>query len=587
MGLLPELAYEYVEREVTDTFLGYNHNLKIADGEFFDTTNLSTAYHPLLANRKKRGLMRKLTAPGGILAKGKLAWVENGTLYYDGKATPVNGMPLGEKQLVSMGAYIVVFPDKKYYNTVEPAEYGDLEASYTSAGTVTFTMCRVDGTEYSTPTVAADPPTNPVNGAMWIDTSGATHVVKMWVSASTEWSVIPTVYTKIEFTASAVSEVPGLFSKYDGVTISGADVEDVNGEKILYNVGGGDGVKDFVVVVGLLEEAVTQTTGFVKIERKVPDLDYVVEAQNRLWGCRYGLDADGKSLNEIYCCTLGDFKNWRQYMGISTDSWTGSVGSDGPWTGAVNYLGYPIFFKEDRMHRVVISSQGAHQIVETICRGVQAGSWRSLQVVNEILIYKSRADVCIYQGSFPQSISEPLGEHPFSDAVAGSVGDRYYISMMDTEGAWHLFVFDVKRGLWMLEDGFHAKAFTRMGDELYAISADDALWAMLGSEGDTEPYVPWMAETGLMYYQYPDRKYVQRYNLRLYMEEGAEADVYIMYDSSGEWVRQGKIRTRGTRTVTLPIRPRRCDHLRMRIVGKGEIRLYSIARILSIGSDVG
>ena len=71
------------------------------------------------------------------------------------------------------------------------------------------------------------------------------------------------------------------------------------------------------------------------------------------------------------------------------------------------------------------------------------------------------------------------------------------------------------------------------------------------------------------------------------MQEGAEIDVYMMYDSSGEWVRQGRIRMKGTRTVTLPIRPRRCDHLRMKLVGKGEVRLYAIARILTIGSDVG
>ena len=110
---------------------------------------------------------------------------------------------------------------------------------------------------------------------------------------------------------------------------------------------------------------------------------------------------------------------------------------------------------------------------------------------------------------------------------------------------------------------------------------------MLGTVGEPEPFVEWEAETGLMYYQYPDRKYVSRFNLRLYMEEGAELDVYVMYDSSGEWVRQGRVKMKGTRTVTLPIRPRRCDHLRMKLVGRGEIRLYSIARILTIGSDVG
>ena len=583
MGLLPDLPFEYTEREVTDTFLGYNHNLKIADGEFYHTENLTSAYHPLLANRKKRGLVQRMVNPGGLLAKEKLAWVDNGTLYYDGEATPVMGLSSGEKQLVSMGAYIVVFPDRIYYNTADAEDFGSLDAEYRSTGMVRYTMCRQDGSDYSTPTVSPDPPASYENGDVWIDTSGATHVVKQWVVASTEWVVIPTVYTRVQFIS--MGEIPMLFKKYDGVTISGSEMEEVNGDKVLYAVGGDAETFDYIVVVGLLEEAFTQTAS-LKIERKTPDMDYVVECQNRLWGCKYGV-ADGKNLNEIYCCALGDFKNWRQYMGISTDSWTASVGSDGPWTGAVNYLGYPTFFKENRIHRVAISSVGAHQITETVCRGVQDGSSRSLQVVNELLIYKSRSDVCVYQGSFPQSISEPLGELPFYDAVAGAIGDRYYISMMDGNDRWHLFVFDVKRKLWMREDDLQARAFATLGDELYCITADRALYAMLGSEGEQESFVPWLAETGMMYYQYPDRKYVQRYNVRLFLEDGAEADVYIMYDSSGEWVRQGHIRMKGTRTVTLPIRPRRCDHLRMKLVGKGEIRLYSIARFLSIGSDVG
>lgn len=582
MGLLPALDYEYTDREVTDVFLGYNHNAKIGDGEFFHTENLTSAFYPLLAPRKSRGRVRDMSDPGGLLAKEKLAWVDNGTLYYDGEATPLTALTHGEKELVSMGAYIVVFPDKVYYNTADATDYGSMEARYSSTGVVEYSLCKIDGSEYARPAVAETAPVGPEDGALWIDTSGGTHLLKQWSAAAAEWSAIPTVYTKIRFISEG--ELSGLFQQHDGVAISGAEA-DVNGEKVLYTVGGGPGVRDYVVVVGLLETAFTQSTGSVSIERKVPEMDYIIEAQNRLWGCRYGARG-GKNLNEIYCCALGDFKNWRKYMGISTDSWTASVGSDGPWTGAINYLGYPMFFKENRIHRVSISPTGAHQISETVCRGVQAGSARSLQVVNETLLYKSRTDVCAYQGSFPQSISAALGDVLYTDAVAGTVGDRYYISMRDADGVYSLLVYDAKRGVWMREDELRVQDFARVGDELYCIS-DRAMWALLGSEGEREPFVSWHAETGMLYYQMPDRKYVSRYNLRLYMQEGAEIDVYLMYDSSGEWVRQGRIRMKGTRTVTLPIRPRRCDHLRMKLVGRGEVRLYSIARILSIGSDVG
>lgn len=38
-----------------DTFLGYNHNLRIADGEFYDMKNLTGDHYPVLTPRKARG----------------------------------------------------------------------------------------------------------------------------------------------------------------------------------------------------------------------------------------------------------------------------------------------------------------------------------------------------------------------------------------------------------------------------------------------------------------------------------------------------------------------------------------------------
>lgn len=578
MAYLPSFAYEAYDREVTDIFLGYNHNLKILDGEWFNTKNLTTSYYPVLANRDRRSHAMRLDKPGGLLAKERLAFVDNGTLYYDDVPTAIKGLSDGLKQLVGMGAYICIFPDKVYYNTADPDDYGSMEARYSSYGEVRYTLCQIDGTDYPQPVVAKDAPENPDNADLWIDTGRKPNTLRQWSEDMEIWVEIPTVYTKLSFITTG--ELPGYFKEHDAVKISGAE-PDVNGEKILYAVGGDSSHRDYVVVVGLIEEAITQTEGTVLLERTVPDMDYVCEAQNRLWGCKYGTN-----INEIYCCALGDFKNWRQYMGLSTDSWTASVGSDGPWTGAVNYLGYPMFFKENRIHKVLVSAVGAHQISETVCRGVQLGSSKSLCVVNETLFYKSRRDVCAYQGGFPSSISEPLGSEQYSDATAGTVGDKYYISMKDSAGQWHLFVYDIRRGLWMREDDLHVIDFARVKDELYCI-ADKSLIALLGTDGQKEAFVPWEAETGMLYYYHPDRKYLSRYNFRLWMPEGAELDVYIEYDSSGTWERKGRIKFKGTGTITVPVRPRRCDHMRIKLVGKGPIRLYSIARYLTIGSDVG
>lgn len=577
MPYLPTITTEYSTQEITDVFAGYNHNLKIADGEMYDMTNLCSDYYPLMASRPRRGYVRELDSPMGIIGKSALAWVDDGTLFYNGAATAVTGLEDGEKQLVSMGAYICVFPDGAWYNTAD-GTHGSMNAVYASSGNVRYAMCKLDGTEYEDTTISDIAPAEPANGELWIDTSQTVHILKQWAQATNEWASIATTYIKITFGTRGI--LPQRFSANDGVTISGSIIEGCNGNKLIKTVGGDSGTEDFIIVTGLLDQETTQSSGTVGIRRDVPELDYVCEAQNRLWGCRY---SDG--INELYCCALGDFRNWERYEGISTDSWRASIGSDGEWTGCVNYMGYPTFFKRDRIYRISVSSTGAHSVSETVCRGVQPGSDKSLAVVNETLFYKSDSDVCAYQGGFPSGISGPLGTGRFSSATAGTVKDKYYISMVDEHNATHLFCFDTRNKLWIREDELRCEWFARVNDELYAISGRKLI-ALLGSEGTQEPYVQWTAESGMLYYKAPERKYVSRFNIRVQMEEGAEIELYIRYDEEKEWLHKGTIKTSRNRTVTIPVRPKRCDHLRIRLTGKGDFRLFSIARTLSYGSDV-
>lgn len=581
MPILPRLPQSELKRDVTDSFKGYNHRLKIKKGEFYDMMNLSSTGYPMLSCRKKRGLMLNMEQPQGLLAKEELAWIDAGKLYYAGEETPL-AVSAGEKQMVSMGAYICIFPDKLFYNTADAADYGCMEAYYSSTGTVNCTLCRMDGTEYETPRVSDSPEAAPENGELWIDSSGDTDILKQWSQENQCWTEISNVYTRLRFVSQG--ELPGLFKALDGVEISGCEAKQLNGSKIIQAMGGGEGEPDYIVVAGLIREALTQSQGSIKIERTVPDMDYVCESQNRLWGCRYGNDGE-KNLNEIYGCALGDFKNWRQYQGLSTDSWTASVGSDGPWTGAVNYLGSPMFFKENNIHKVTVSPYGAHRITETVCRGVQPGSHKSLAVVNETLFYKSGGEVCAYQGGFPVSVSQALGEEMYFNAAAGSAGDKYYIAMDDSAGTRWLFVYDIGRSLWMKEDSLPAKFFARLEGELYAMTGTE-LWSLSGRRGRQENFVSWMAESGILYYQYPDKKYVSRFNLRVRMEEGAWMEVFIQYDSSGIWENKGRLKLSGTGTVTVPICPRRCDHLQIRLEGRGEFQLFSLAKVLEIGSDM-
>ena len=61
------MFYPYLEemktsRKIIDQFHGYNHNLKISDGEFYDMENMTSASYPVLSPRQKRGVY----APHGL-----------------------------------------------------------------------------------------------------------------------------------------------------------------------------------------------------------------------------------------------------------------------------------------------------------------------------------------------------------------------------------------------------------------------------------------------------------------------------------------------------------------------------------------
>lgn len=581
----PTLYEQTSSRQVVELFKGYNHNLRIEDGEFFDMKNMTGDYYPVLSPRGKRGVYASATSPQGMIAKDALCYVDGSDFVMNeyhvdmGLSTAAEDCP---KTLVSMGAYVIIMPDKMYINTLDMTDFGKIEASFTTSTDVSFTLCRIDGSEYTDATISAEEPGSPENMDMWIDTSTTPHALKQYSANSGMWVQIATTYIKI-----SASGIGAAFEQYDGVTISGIvkdGLQDLNNTMVIWERG-----EDYIVVVGILDMVDTQTSdeGAITIERKMPNMDFITESENRLWGCRYGVAANGEVVNEIYACKLGDFKNWNCFMGLSTDSYVASCGTDGQFTGAITHLGYPLFFKENYVHKVYGNYPANYQIQTTACRGVQKGCHNSLAIVNETLYYKGRNGICAYDGSLPAEVSCALGNEVYSDAVGGANGNKYYVSMLDTSGAWNLFVYDAAKGLWYKEDNLHADSFCSCRGEMYCIDHDTKkIITMLGSGTPDYGAVEWMAETGTLYLSYPDMKYISRLIVRMSMDMGSRVDFYAQYDCCDDWVHLDTVKWTSLRSFSVPIRPRRCDHMKLRIEGIGGAKIYSITKTIEQGSDV-
>ena len=578
----PTLYVKQKSRQMADEFLGYNHNLRIGDSEFYDMKNMTSNYYPVLAPRSKRGVYAETGKANGLIAKDKLCYVD-GTVFVIGEDRVEMGLTDSAKDLISMGAYVIIMPDRKYINTIKNGteyEYGNIDATFTTTEDVSFQLCTLTGDAYAEAELSETEPKDPENEQLWIDTSSKPHTLKKYSTSNAMWVSIATTYVKVSS--------PGIgseFKQYDGVKISGITAEgltSLNSSHALWGCG-----TDFLIITGILDNVATQTVaqGQITIERKMPIMDFIVESNNRLWGCRYGTNHDGNVVNEIYACKQGDFKNWNCFMNLSTDSYAASCGSDGQFTGAITHLGYPLFFKENCLHKVYGDYPANYRIQHTTCRGVQRGSHRSLAIVNETLFYKGSTAVCAYDGSLPVEMSSALGEIRYSDAVAGAHGNKYYIDMKTADGVYHLFVFDTAKGMWHKEDNIQVDCFCSCGGELYAISWGQIV-TMFGSGTMDSKKVPWMVETGLIGMSLPDMKYISRLLIRISLEIGSHVAVSIQYDSVGDWEYVAQMTVTSLRSFAIPVRLRRCDHFRIRIEGEGEGKIYSITKSIEQGSDV-
>ena len=443
-------------------------------------------------------------------------------------------------------------------------------------------MVDVTGSAYAHITASTTAPSNPADGDYWLNTTSGAEGLNIWVDDQHMWQPVATTYVKISISGA---NLKSYFEEGDTVTFNGKypDLTDMTIIKL---------DDTYMVVTGIIPKVsdtdTTDNTYRPIIERKLPTLDYVCASNNRIWGCHYGSDGTGGVYNEIYASTLGNFKNWYTYEGLSTDAYSVSVGEEGPWTGCITYQGRPTFFKENAVFRIYGSYPAEYQLVINNIRGVQKGSSRSLAIVNEYLVYKSAADIVIYDGATPTSISQALGrDKMYYDAVAGGTLNKYYIAMQDTIGNYYYFVYDMANNLWMRESPLGIRQFTsseggqiyaHTDKQIYGIGAADNMAYFDAPVG--EEYVEWWAETGDIGFEYPDLKRVSKIQLRAYVPFRSEIQVMISYDDM-PYVEKAVMRGNDElRSQVITIQPMRCDHYRIKFVGHGDCRIYTMTTAL-------
>ena len=602
-------------RQMLRAFGGVNETYGCSEAELSSSLNFSGRGYPALQTRATRKKVREVQDVNGMYHLNGLVICRGTTLEYTpdadesraGAVVLENALTDNEKAMTGMGTKVLIWPDKKAFDTVS-GELTDLAAAWTlSGGTMTVTPCDGEGRTYTPDGVGTTEPESPADGQLFLKGDaespyGAGSVLLKYSAKNKKWSEI--LLTSLRLHCPGLGSV---LKEGDTVTVSGmpgtvcsAAAAGLNGEVSISTLDGDDVITTLAVpedstrYYGSWTVTATGTSwrsadgkvteneaaaAPVKLERRVPDLDFVTEQGNRVWGC-------SKKENTIYACRLGDPTNWYSYRGIAADSYAVSVGSDGTFTGAASCMGYVLFFKENCIHKLYGSKPSDYQLSSVRCRGVAANAAHSLCVLNETLYYLSPGGVMAWDGSLPSKVSGALDTGKLTGAAwcaAGSLDARYYLYLRrQGDSAGRLLVYDTERGLWH-EESAVGYEMASTGRQLYLWDGR-ALWAAdpdRETEGEAEAALQFEAVSGDIGLTETDDKYISRITLRLDAQTHSVVTLAASYDG-GPWETLRTAAATGDHArLNLPFEPRRHDTMRLKLSGTGQIALRSMAFTLA------
>lgn len=598
-------------------FIGLHRREFVPEGGFAALERVSTEAYPLLKSMDGEAALDLEDTPlamtvrhvehGGVLKEHFIALTQNSIYLAPAGAGAAGGTwqeldtPLSDspKQLANMGKKLVIFPDAVYLDMEEPTKVVSLNARYSTRSSFDIAPCDRYGNPISLPSATA--PANPTGGSRYADTTDIGTTVYEWSAVTLQWVAVEP-YVRIKrsgigkgFHPGDVVEISGLTHSAEYTINAGAlvtgdafytQLEALNGTHELIACG-----ENWIVFTGLLLAVARRPSAGgadLAVSRTAPEMDFVCECNNRLWGCKYGM-VDGELINELYASTLGDPTNWHRYAGLADDSWAASVGTDGPWTGCVNYNGAPYFFRENAVYKIYISAAGAHQVVESIEPGVGMGCAKSLAVLNGQLYYARRDGVYRFDGGIPQRISTNLGSMTIGRAVAGTDGHSYYLCIQEPSPA-EVLVYHTESGGWGRAGGGSRESYAYFDHTLYSY-ADGVLYYPDPNRYRTSPEdAGWYAESGWFYpgmnsgktSQKPLRQAITEVRVLANLKDGApltlslERDMDNSFEPVRTFTRSDSNPAGHLAVYRFPMPPERCEVFRYRLSGEGPCTVYRV-----------
>lgn len=579
-----------IVRDLT-AFGGLNVTDDVRDGELSACENLSTRRFPCLASRSARALVAQYEGASAYdCFDGHEVVCANGRLFFDG--SDLCAVEEGGKQFCVVGKHLCVFPDKLMID-VDSGAVTQMDASVSGLMTLSgatvclpyyretgrtsvfvgsnyyFYRCSLsqfasawDGTAWDLSKIAEYRFCSYVNVGdhvfLIVDDDGNPISVPSDDPEPTERYNAHGRFIIGRGTAELQLTCPTLFSSVFAV----GDAVSVDGER--YMIASFD---DETNTLSLSQADFAEATKQVTVQRDVPDLDFVCEHENRLWGA-------SNATRTVYASALGEPTRFWTFDGVSTDSYQLVVGGEGDFTAICSYAGALCLFRERKLHKVLGGYPAEFYLTTRDVAGVRVGCHKSIRQLGGALYYLGVGGVQRFTGSAATCVSKKLGAIR-GVACGGADGRRYYLSAGED-----LYVYDLQTGLWLREDGLRVTDFA-FADGLRML-AGDAVWRV--GDGAADADTPFSATFAPFSERAFARKRYARLALEVELGAGAFLTVEVRCDG-GAWRAVGTLAagTAGVEVLRLP--PMRCGSLELRLRGAGDCAVLALRRRFEARSE--
>lgn len=323
---------------------------------------------------------------------------------------------------------------------------------------------------------------------------------------------------------------------------------------------------------------VTDYTSSTRFRRVVPALTRCCVSGDRVYGII------GK---EIYVSAAGS----------ATDFYSRPVGdgkhpvilrceSGGDFTALSPWQGYTVFFKPDRVCKLLGSRSDSFTIQESCGAGIPEGFGDTLREVGNSLYYASFGGVYRYRGQEPERVSS-FGAVTVTEGHGGSDGSVYCLSMT-ADGEERVRLLLPEEGVWYPEDDLTVGSILGHGGFLYLQDGEGNIWKT-SPEGRaagcsfTEEQVkgaPVSSATLVPdHFGEPDGYRLVGLAVRATGEVGGTLRVLIRYDEDIEEVLLGELDGGMTdRLLRIPMLPRPCDGSVLRLEMTGDWVIHAVLR---------